>query len=209
QILMMPFWLIYALPLLMIPPVLLSELILQSENYTRFLQTINRQSLEENAFLLGLLVLCGVLVIYTGWIAWDGGSSFVRTWQAHRLQKRGQHGFGLVLLDRGVVARLVDNIDGRNCIWLPREAIVKILWHRGREEGAKHSHWVYRTQLCYVTEHRGKPKKRWIKLKGSMVKTRYPISNSSVGDSGGDRFLFEQLYKWWRSSKPTSDLRAE
>ncbi|MEM6502066.1 MAG: hypothetical protein AAF685_09540 [Cyanobacteria bacterium P01_C01_bin.89] len=200
QIFMLPFWLIYALPPLIMLPALLSEVVLQSEGYTRFLQAISRQSLGENALTLGLFVLCGGLLIYSAWFAWDGGSSFVRTWQAHRLQKCGDHGFGLVLLERGIIARLIDNIDGRNCIWLPREAIADILWHRGREEGAKHSRWVYRTQLCYITEHRGKPQKRWIKLKGSMVKTGIPIENSSVRDSRGDRFLFEQLDHWWRNS---------
>ncbi|MGB3493202.1 MAG: hypothetical protein WBA57_10765, partial [Elainellaceae cyanobacterium] len=85
------------------------------------------------------------------------------------MQRRSEHGFGLVLLERGLVARFIDNIDGRNCIWLPREAIADIIWHRIREEGVKHSRWVYRTQLCYVAEHQGKRQKRWLTLKGRMV----------------------------------------
>jgi hypothetical protein len=50
-----------------------------------------------------LLVLGAVLLVYCAWIAWDGGASFVRTWQAHQLQQRGDHGCGLVLLERGLV----------------------------------------------------------------------------------------------------------
>ena len=202
QIFMLPFWLIYALPPLTVPPILLSELVQNPAGYARFFQTIKRQNLEENAMTLVLFTLCGVLLVYFVWIAWDGSSGFVRTWQANRLQRQGEHGFGIVLLDRGIVARLIDNIDGRNCLWLPREAIAEILWQRVREEGAKHSRWVDRTRLCYVTEDRGKPQKRWLTLKGRMVQTGHPIGDSSVGDSRGDRFLFEQLDNWWRSPNP-------
>lgn len=197
QIFMLPFWLIYALPPLTIPVALLNQLVQKPESYGRFFQTIRQQNAGEMVLMLGLFGVLGVLLVYCAWVAWDGGSSFVRTWQAHRLQRRRNHGFGLVLLEWGLVARLINNIDGKNCLWLPREAIANIIWHRIREEGAKHSRWVYRTQLCYVTEHRGTPQKRWLTLKGHMVKTGTSTENKS------DRVLFDQLYEWWRSPDPS------
>ena len=205
QIFMLPFWLIYALPLLAIPPVFVNQLVNSPEEFVRISKILERQSVEENAFTLVLLIVCGVLLIYFAWIAWDGCSSFIRTWRAHQLQRRGEHGFGIVLMDRGLVARLIDNINGQNCIWLPQEVIADIFWQQVREEGAKHSRWVHRTRLCYVTEHKGKPKKYWLTLKGQIVQTGYPIGNSSVGDSRGDRFLFEQLDNWWRSPELSKD----
>jgi hypothetical protein len=93
-----------------------------------------------------------------------------------------------------LVARLIDNIDHHNCFWLPKKAIADIIWQRIREEGAKHSRLVYRTRLCYVTQHQGKPQKRWLTLKGHMVKTGYPTR-----DSRGDRALFDHLYAWWQT----------
>jgi hypothetical protein len=190
QLFMLPFWLIYALPILTLPLVLVQS----PESYGRFVQIARQQSLGETALMMGLFGLVGVLLVYGAWIAWDGGSSFVRTWQAHQLQRRHEHGFGLVLLEGGLVARLIDNLDERhNCLWLPREAIANIVWHRIREEGAKHSRWVYRTHLCYLTAHRGKPQKRWLTLKGHWVKM------DSVDDSRRDRALFDQLYAWWQA----------
>lgn len=189
QICLLPFWLMYALPVLTLPLVLFNP-----NNYGRFFQVVRQQSIGETALMMGLLGLTGILLAYCAWMAWDGGSSCVRTWQAHQLQRRNEHGFGIVLLEQGVVARLIDNIDGHNCLWLPRESIEDIMWQRIREEGAKHSRWVYRTRLCYVTEHQGKQQKRWLTLKGHMVKTGYP-----TGDSRGDRALFDQLYAWWQA----------
>ncbi|MEM9246158.1 MAG: hypothetical protein AAGA67_10525, partial [Cyanobacteria bacterium P01_F01_bin.153] len=54
QIFTLPFWLIYALPPLVVLPALLGEVVQQSEGYTRFLKAINRQSLGENALMLSL-----------------------------------------------------------------------------------------------------------------------------------------------------------
>ncbi len=201
QILLLPFWLMYALPPITLPLGFLNQLVREPESYVRYFQIIRQQNTGEMALMVGLLGLGGVLLVYCAWIAWDGGSSFVRTWQAHQLQRRGEHGFGLVLLERGLVARFIDNIDGRNCIWLPREAIADIIWHRIREEGAKHSRWVYRTQLCYVAEHQGKRQKRWLTLKGRMVHMGCPI-----GDPNGDRALFNRLYDWWRSPEQSQLL---
>ena len=191
QIFWLPFWLMYALPPLTLPLVLFNP-----KNYGRFFQIIRQQNAVENALMMGLFGLLSMLMIYSAWMAFDGGSSFVRTWQAHQLQQRNEHGFGLVLLEQGLVARLIDNIDGYNCFWLPREAIADIIWQRIREEGAKHSRWVYRTRLCYITEYRGKQQQFWLTLKGHMVKTGYP-----TGDSRGDRALFDHLYDWWQTPK--------
>lgn len=194
QIVLLPFWLMYALPPLTLPLALLNQGVREPESYHHFFQTVRQQNVGEIVFLMILFGLAGILLVYCGWMAWDGASSFVRTWQAHYSQRRNKHCFGIVLLEQGVVARLIDNIDGRNCLWLPREAIANIIWHRIREEGAKHSRWVYRTQLCYVTESRGKPQKRWLTLKGNMVKTGHPAGNEQ-----GDRALFDQLYNWWQA----------
>ena len=156
--------------------------------------------------MMGLFGLLSLLLIHCARMAFSGASCFIRTWQAHQLQRRSKHGFGLVLLEQGLVARLIDNIDNHNCFWLPREAIADIIWHRIREEGAKHSRWVYRTQLCYVTEHRGKQQKRWLTLKGHMVKMGYPTS-----DSKSDRALFDRLYDWWQApekSKFSDDITS-
>ncbi|MEM9245525.1 MAG: hypothetical protein AAGA67_07270 [Cyanobacteria bacterium P01_F01_bin.153] len=200
QIFTLLFGLIYGLPLLTLPPVLLSELVRSPEGFVRFFQALERQSTAANALLLGLFILLGALLIYCALIAWNGGLSFIRTWQAHRLQKRGKHGFGLALLEKGIVARLINNIDERNnCIWLPREAIVDILWQRVREQGVRNYRWVYRTQLCYVAEHQGKPQTYWLTLRGDIIQTGYPAGE---GNPRCDRFLFDQLYNWWQTPEP-------
>ncbi len=196
QIFLLPLWLMYALPPLTLPLVLLNP-----KNYGRLFQIVRQQNLGETALMVGLFGLLGVLLVYCAWMAFDAGSSFVRTWQAHQLQRRSEHGFGLVLLERGLVARLIDNIDHHNCFWLPREAIADIIWQRIREEGAKHSRWVYRTRLCYITEHQGKQQKRWLTLKGHMVKMGYP-----TGDSKGDRALFDRLDDWWQAPEQSKLL---
>lgn len=189
QFFLLPFWLMYALPPLTLPLVLLNL-----KNYDRFFQIVRQQNVGETALMVGLFGVMGVLLVYCAWMAFDAASAFVRTWQAHQLQRRNQHGFGLVLLERGLVARLINNIDHHNCFWIPQEAIADIIWQRIREEGVKHSRWVYRTRLCYVTEHQGKPQKRWLTLNGHMVKTGYPTGNSRC-----DRALFDQLYAWWQA----------
>jgi hypothetical protein len=189
QILLLPLWLIYALPPLTLPIAFVNQWVRAPESYGRFFRTVQQQNAVETAIMVGLFGLIGVLLVYSAWVAWDAGSSFVRTWQAHQWQRRGDHGFGLVLLDWGLVARLIDNLDGHNCLWLPRDAIADILWQRIREEGAKHSRWVYRTRLCYVTTHQGKPQTRWLTLEGHRVKI-------------DDRALFEQLHQWWQRPNP-------
>ena len=131
QILFLPFWLIYALPPLTLPLAFLNQWVQNPESYDRFFQTVRQQNAGEMALMVGLFGLLGVLLVYCAWIAWDAGSSFVRTWQAHQWQRRSEHGFGLVLLEQGLVARLIDNIEGHNCFWLPREAIANITWQRG------------------------------------------------------------------------------
>ncbi|AFY37500.1 hypothetical protein Lepto7376_1133 [[Leptolyngbya] sp. PCC 7376] len=73
-------------------------------------------------------------------------------------------------------------------------AIANIIWQRIREEGAKHSRWVDRTQLCYVAEHQGKQHKYWITFKGHMFETGHPAC-----DSRGDRYIYDQLYEWWQT----------
>jgi hypothetical protein len=171
------------------------------KNYDRFFEILRQQNARETALMMGLFGLLGVLLVYCAWIAFDLGSSFVRTWQAHQLQRHSKHGFGLVLLEGGLVARLIDNIDQHNCFWLPREAITDIIWQRMREEGAKHSRWVYRTQLGYITEHQRKQQKRWLILKGHMVKMGDP-----TWDSKRDRALFNQLYNWWQGPQASQFL---
>ena len=99
------------------------------------------------------------------------------------------------------MARLIDNIEGHNCIWLPRKAITEVLWQRIREEGAKHSRWVYRTRLRYVTEDQGKRQTHWLTLKGTIVKTGH-----STGASKSDRALFDRLYHWWQATEPLTVL---
>lgn len=192
QFFLLPFWLMYALPPLTLPLVLLNP-----ENYGRLFQIIKQQNALENSLMAGLFGLLGTLLVYLAWMACEGAASFVRTWQAHRWQKCHGHGFGLVLLEWGMVARLINNIDGRNCLWLAREAIADIVWQRIREEGAKHSRWVYRTRLCYITEHRGKQRKCWLTLRGDIVKTG-PLP----GHLKSDRALFEHLYNWWQRPDP-------
>lgn len=161
--------------------------------YGHLFQIVRQQTVGETTLMLGLFGLLGGLLLYCAWMAFDAGSSWVRTWQAHQWQRRHKHGFGIMLLDQGLAARLIDNIHGYNCFWLPRDAIADILWQRIREEGAKHSRWVYRTQLCYIIEHQGNPQQRWITLEGRMVKLGYPS-----WDAKRDRALFDRLYAWWK-----------
>ena len=189
EIVTMPFWVIYALPPLTLPVACVLQFVQQPESYVRFFQIFRQQNVVEMALMLGLLALLGLLLIYCAWVSWNGASAFVRTWQAHQLQRRNRNGFGLVMLPDGLVARLIDNIDGHNCFWFPREAIADIIWQRIREEGAKHSRWVYRTRVCYLSEHKGKTQKYWLTLKGQMVKTGHP-----TGDVRSDRALYDQLY---------------
>ncbi len=198
QVFLLPFSIMYALPPLTIPPVLLNQLIQEPESFSRFWRIIRQQNATENAFTLVLFVILGLLLVYCAWFAWNGCLSFVRTWQASQFRRRHRHGFGLVMLESGLVARLIDNIgDSRhNCFWLPREAIANVVWQRIREEGAKHSRWVYRTQICYVKEHNGQQRKYWLTLKGYM----FELEAVRYGEKG-DRPLFDQLYDWWERTE--------
>ena len=193
QILHLPFWVMYSLPPILVPIALLNP---DSYSYSLDLQ---HHDIWENLFLLGLIGLSGILILYCAWIAWDGGSSFVRTYQASQLKKNRKYGFGLVLSEEALVARLIDNIGRHNCIWLPREAIADISWHKIREGEDKHSRCVYRTHICYVVKHRGKQKKRWLILKDNMLKTGYKTGAGWLGDARGDRQIFEQLSEWWNN----------
>ncbi|OKH16864.1 hypothetical protein [[Limnothrix rosea] IAM M-220] len=202
QIFMLPFALIYALPPVLIPIALLNQLLFEPASYIRFFQIIRQQNAVETLLMLGLFSLLGALLIYCAWFAWHGCLSFVRTWQAHRFQKQGKYGFGMVLLEEGLVARLINNIDAsHHCFWLPRETITNVIWHRIREEGARHSRWVNRTQIAYLKEHQGKQRKYWLTLKAYMFKTGY-----LSWDEKGDRRLFEQLYRWWQGAENSKFL---
>ncbi|MEB3289380.1 MAG: hypothetical protein VKI82_05660, partial [Leptolyngbya sp.] len=181
--------LIYALP-----PLTVLLVLSNPKNYGHFFQIVRQQNITEMALMMGLFGVLGVLLVYCAWVAFDAASSFLRTWQAYQFQRRSEHGFGLVLLEQGLVGRLIDNIDNHNCLWLPRKAITDIIWQPIREEGAKRSRWVYRTRLCYVTQRQGKQEERWLTLKGHMVKTGYPAGNPK-----SDRALFGQLYDWWKT----------
>lgn len=204
QILMLPFCILYALPPISLALFLLNQLVQNPQSYSRFFAQVMAMSPGQIAFTVGLIVIAAALLVYCAWFAWGQGSAFGRTWQAHQQQRRKEHGFGMVLLERGLVARLIDNVEGwGNCLWIPREAIANIVWQQVREEGAKHSRWVFRTQVIYLTEHRGKPQKRWLTLRGSLVKTGY-----MAGDSRGDRALFDTLYAWWQEkASQTEDCR--
>ena len=192
QFFMLPFGLMYALPPLIIPFVLIQP----PESYYRFFKTIRDQNLIENALMLGIFTLLGALLFYCALFAWGTFASFRRTWQESQFRKQKKNGFGIILQDTGLVARLIDDVvEGYNCLWLPKEAIADIAWQRMREEGAKHSRWIDRTRLCYVTEHRGKQEKYWITLKGHLIQT-----DDLKSYKEGDRFLFEQLHGWWQTS---------
>ncbi|ACA99186.1 hypothetical protein SYNPCC7002_A1187 [Picosynechococcus sp. PCC 7002] len=93
--------------------------------------------------------------------------------------------------------RLIDNLGRHNCLWLPRQAIADIAWHRMREEGAKRSYWVNRTRICYVS---AKGKKHWLTLEGRIVDLGY--SNHGHTDDRADRALYEALVKWWKGRSP-------
>lgn len=195
QIFMLPFTLMYASPLLVLGPGLLYQALYQPAGYRRFWQTLRQQSLVQVGLTGLLLLLIGVLIGYCTYQAWELAQFFYRTWQAARMRRRHEQGYGVVLLSHAMVGRLVDNLGRHNCLWLPRSAIAKVAWQQVREEGAKRSRWVYRTRLCYVSatgEH------CWLTLKGTIVQLGYP-----TGDQRGDRALYETLLAWWQESTST------
>jgi hypothetical protein len=180
----------YALPPLTLPIVLLNP-----RNYERFFQIVGQQSGIENVLMLGLFGVLGLGLGYCVWFAWGIGTMLRRTWQAHRWRQRGGVGFGLVLTQQGLVARLIDTIDEQHhCWWLPREAIATVAWQRLREQGAKHSRWVYRTRLGYITTVQGQPQHRWLTLRADWFDLGW--------NRHGDRLMFELLDAWWRSTAP-------
>lgn len=193
QCCLFPFMLMYAAPALTIVPVLIWQAIREPRSYWRFWQTLLSQpGWIEMAVMVGLLGLCAVLIGFCAYQAWDLAQSLYRTWQLSRMKRRGDQGFGFVLLSHALVGRLVDNVGRHNCLWLPRAAIADITWHQVREEGAKRSRWVYRTHIRYrdtTGNH------RWLKLTSHMVPCGY-----SVGDARGDRALYETLLTWWQES---------
>lgn len=190
QIFMLPFILLYALPVITLGPALINQAIRQPASYLRFFQTVAQQSPAQIILTLLLLLLATLLVLYCAYQSWDMAQSFYRTWDAHRVRKQGGEAYGLVLLPHGIVGRLVDSINGHNCLWLPRSAIANVVWQRMREEGAKHSRWVNRTRIGYETENSDR---NWITLKGTLVQMGY-----ANGDPHSDQALYDTLKTWWR-----------
>ncbi len=197
QICLLPFMVMYALPILGLVPALISQAIRKPASYGRLWQTLTQQSLPELGFTLLLFLILAVLIGYCTYMAWDMAQSFYRTWHCSRLRKQKEEGYGIVLLSHGLVGRLIDNLGRHNCLWLPRQAIADIAWHRMREEGAKRSYWVNRTRICYVS---AKGKKHWLTLEGRIVDLGY--SNHGHTDDRTDRALYAVLVKWWKGRSP-------
>lgn len=191
QVCLLPFFLLYAFVPLSLCLVLLYELLMQPERYRRFFDTVSHQSPLEIVLTFILALVIAVLLLYMALLAWDLSQSLFRTIQVVRTQRRGQHTFGLLLTDQALVGRLVDNVNGRNCLWLPKAAIQNVYWQRIREEGAKHSRWVYRTRLFYITANGDRHS---LTLKGNMVQTGHESWRPE-----SDRALFDTLEQWWRS----------
>ncbi len=193
QIVLLPFMLMYAAPILTLGPWLIIQAVREPGSYLEFffkVQAVAQTPLQV-AFTVLLLVLIVVLIGYCTWQAWDVAQSFYRTWQISRLRKKGDCGYGLVLLSHAMTGRLVNNFGWRhNCLWLPRAAIAHIAWQEMREEGAKRTHWVYRTRICYVSDA---GKQHWLTLKGDIVRTEPGVP---IGMS--DRELFDTLHHWWQ-----------
>lgn len=194
QIFLLPFTLIYALPILTLGPSLLVQAIRQPESYLRLWQTLAQKDLPELGLMLLLFLLAGILIGYCAYQAWDQAQSFYRTWHCSRLRRRAEEGYGIVLLSHAIVGRLIDNLGQRNCLWLPRQALADIVWQRMREEGAKHSRWVNRTRICYVS---AKGKRQWLTLRGDIVDFGCPAYGSI-----SDRALYETLMEWWQERSP-------
>jgi hypothetical protein len=115
-----------------------------------------------------------VLIGVCSYQSWEMALSFYRTWQVSRMRRRGEQGYGVVLLSHAMVGRLVDNVGWHNCLWLPKRAIAHIVWKEIREEGAKRSRWVYRTHIRYIT---AKGDSAWLTLKGDMFQLGYPVGD--------------------------------
>jgi len=194
QILLLPFAVMYALPILALGFSFLYQAIRKPASYLRFGQTIVQQDLPALGVTLLLFLLAGVLIVYCAYQAWEQAQSFYRTWHCSRLRRRAAAGYGVVLLSHVMAARLIDNLGRHNCLWLPKASIVDIVWQRMREEGAKRSRWVERTRICYVSadgEH------RWLTLKGDIVDLGY-----FAHEMKRDRALYEALIDWWGGRSP-------
>jgi hypothetical protein len=196
QVCLFPFMVMYASPLLTLVPALLHLAIREPGRYGQFWQTITRQGWADTGLMVGLLLLGTVLIGVCSYQAWEMALSFSRTWQMSRMRRRGDQGYGVVLLSHAMVGRFVDNVGRHNCLWLPKRAIANILWQQMREEGAKRSYWVYRTRIRYLTVAGDSA---WLTLKGDMVQLGYPM-----GDKKSDQALYDLLTTWWHEGEVTA-----
>lgn len=218
QWVMFPFMLMYGAPVALLVPVTIGQTLDDPASWGRMAQRIMRMDLGEQLLMTGLILLLVLLLGYHAAQAWHLAQSFGRTWQVRRLRRRGACGYGLVLLPDAIVGRLIDNQDWRhNCLWIPREAVVQVAWQKVKEEGAKRSHWVYRTRLCYrLTGQRANPKHdrhRWLTLPGNLVQfsevhttalaqsppqTEARRPTASLYSREEDWLLFQTLLVWWQ-----------
>lgn len=190
QIFLLPFALMYAAPLLVLVPGLIIQALQHPGNYLRFWQMMVASSPLQIAFTLGLLLLIGVLMGVMALQAWDYSRGLMDTWRATQGRRRGDYGYGLVLLSHGLVGRLLEKMGSHRCLWVPRSAIADIVWQQVREEGAKQVRYVYRTRLCYRS---ASGQHHWLTLEGGLVDLGY-----DAGDSRGDRALYDTLIAWWQ-----------
>lgn len=192
QIALLPFMLIYGSPILTLGPSLILQTFRKPSSYGQLLAKVMQQTPLQIAFTGLLLLLIIGLIGYCTYQAWEMAQSFYRTWHVSRLRKNREYGYGLVLLSHAMVGRLVDNLGWHNCLWLPRQAIAHIAWQEMREEGAKHSRWVYRTRICYVS---AQGDQHWLTLRGDTVRvdTNAPVPMR-------DRDLYDTLYNWWQQA---------
>ena len=192
QCFLVPFMVMYAAPALSLVPMVILMAIREPASYGRFWQTLTQQRWTETALLISLLGLCALLIGVCAYQAWDMALPFYRTWHVSRMRQRGEQGYGVVLLSHALVGRFVDNVGRHNCLWLPRSAITAITWQQVREDGAKRSHWIYRSHIRYQDTTGGY---RSLKLTSHMLQCGY-----SVGDPRGDRALYDTLSAWWHQS---------
>lgn len=185
-----PFTLLYASPILIFVPSFIYWAIWKPEVYPQFFQKVFQQSLPDLGLTLLLLALATGLIILITYQAWDMAQLTYRTWHADRIRKQGGQAYGLVLLSQGIVGRLINKVEGHNCLWLPRQAVIEVAWHRMWEEGTKRSRWVHRTRVCYQTE---KGTHHWLTLKGTLLQL-----GDGVNYQASDRALYDWLFDWWK-----------
>jgi hypothetical protein len=194
QICMFPFLILYSLPVLTLGIFLLVQLLANPASYLRGLQRILQQRPAEILFTLVLIAIAIALMGYMAVMAWNMGRSLYHTVQARRLQSHNQHGYGMLLTEQALVARLIDEVEGsamrgQNCLWLPKSAITDVLWRQRREEGAKHARWVYRTTLVYKT---ATDETHWCIFRGNAFQT-----GEKLWGEAGDRRVYEMISSWW------------